>query len=70
MNKILSITILSCCLLLISSCKKSATGCEISMTNISGTYKIIARTFQSTPSSTVVDDYTGLAACVNDNLYI
>ena len=72
MYRISFFTILINCGLLLtfsSSCKKKNDNCEISASNLVGIYIVTARSFQNTPSGPVVDDYSGLAPCIKDNLY-
>jgi len=57
-------------LLLFFSCKKEKASCDLSSTNIVGSYKATAVTYKATPSSTPVDIFALTDACEKDNIII
>ena len=57
-------------LLLFFSCKKEKASCDLSSTNIVGSYKATAVTYKATPSSTPVDIFAFTDACDKDNIII
>jgi len=57
-------------LLLFVSCKKEKASCDLSSTNIVGSYKATAVTYKATPSSTPVDMLAFADACEKDDIII